>query len=236
MTPLLHQFLALITVFVSTVTSCISCTPVSTRRTIVVEIPASPKLFPSVARVATIPTSLENPRVTVATAWAIDKDHLMTAGHFCESAHELKTLGYADDILWLTGVDVQGKPTINFPGKVKAWVNKDMNDMCIIESFGHPLLPLELETDLSLVQAEDPIITLGAPRGYFMIRRDGYVWAVVEDGIMLAIEVQSGNSGGPIIWQGKVIGMIVLSIPGLNETGIAVRSDNLKRFLDEHLL
>lgn len=205
------------------------------RRTVVVEIPAAPKLFPSVARVSTIPTSREDARVTIATAWAIDSNHLITAGHFCESASELKTLGHADELVLLTGVDLRGRPVINFPGKIKAWVNSKMSDMCIIESPGHPLLPLEVEEDLSLVQAEDPIITLGAPRGYFMIRRDGYIWAVADDGIMLAIEVQSGNSGGPIIWQGKVIGMIVLSIPGLNETGIAVRSDNLMRFVRENI-
>jgi V8-like Glu-specific endopeptidase len=204
-------------------------------RTIVVDrdIQAT-RVTESIVRVSTVPAG-DDKGVYLATAWAIDKDHLMTAGHFCSNAADMQTLGKAKKELRLDQVDSQGAPYNSFGAKIVAWVNKGMDDMCILKSPNHGLPVLEIEPDLDLVQTEDPIIVVGSPRGFFPLRRDGYVGSVAEDGVVLSVEIQPGNSGGPVVWQGKVIGMIILSMGDLHEAGVAVRSDKLLPFIHKHI-
>lgn len=236
---LLFERLFFLCVLLSAVaTSCLSCVPVhSVKRTIVLsEQTDAVKLWPSVTKLSTIPSNPQkDPGYTVATGWAIDKDHVMTAGHFCESAWEAKTLKKATGGIRLDSVDQTGRTVERTMGKIIAWVSDDYNDMCLIESKDHGLVPLEIEPDLSAVETEDRIISVGGPRGQFAIRREGFVWAVTDEVLLIGVEIQPGNSGGPIVWQGKVIGMVIMSIGDLNEAGIAVKSTELLKFIEKHI-
>lgn len=232
---LLEKFFFVASLLVATVASCISCSPSVLHHTVVLgESQEAVKYWPSLAKVQTVPMGKEK-GYFMATAWAITPDQLMTAGHFCNGAQDQMLLKHSQKYLVLQTVDEQGRPDRKIKGTIRATVNEDMDDMCIIDSPGHGLVPVEIETNLKLVETEDRITIVGGPRGYFPIRRDGYVWAVADDALLVAVEIQPGNSGGPVFWQGKVIGMVVMSIGELNEAGIAVRSDKLLEFIEEHL-
>lgn len=238
MMNLLEDLFLTLVVIATTVSSCVSCVPsAAVNRLVVLTQPTDEiKLWPSVARVSTISTDpIENPGSYLATAWAIDDNHLMTAGHFCNSASDQVTLGKATKELNIDMVDSLGRPAIRTQGTIKAFINKNEKDMCIIESKNHGLVPLQIKQDLSGVETEDRIISFGAPRGKFPVKREGFVSAIADDGILVAVEIQSGNSGGPVLWQGQVIGIIVASFTDTNEYGIAVRAEALLEFIAEHI-
>lgn len=217
-----------------TLASCVSCLPRTTNynRTVIIDRDQEGiKLFPSVARLVTVPKKKGG--LYIATGWAVDKDHIMTAGHFCEKATDMMKLKKIKRRIGIEVVNHIGRPIALLPGRIVSYVNEEHVDMCIIKSDDHGLAPLPIASTLFDVETEDKIFIMGAPKGKFPIRRDGYVWAIPDDALLVAVEIQPGNSGGPVIWRGEVIGMVIAVLLDTNECGIAVRSDTLLEFIQK---
>lgn len=228
------------TVFVSCV-SCVSSLPKkqieAVEAVVAVErqVPPPGKLWPSVAL---LHVEEKKPGyATLATGWAIDADHLITAGHFCEGIMDNIKLDRVHPGVLITGSDSFGGDIDMGKAVIIAYKNDKMDDICILFKKDHGLIPLPVLGDLSLVETEDQVTISGAPRGMFPIRIDGRIWVVNPDLLLLALQIAPGNSGSPVIWNGKVIGMViaVLPVPGVN-TGIAVRSDKLLEFYQTNKL
>jgi len=175
-----------------------------------------------------------------ATAFAIDDDHLLTAGHFCAGAGELKRRGLIADRVSIVLADEKGLPLSPIWGHIKAV--DQQRDLCLIYSPGHALDPLPLAEDLELLESEDPLVVIGAPRGIFPVRRDGkfvsseaYRFTGNETKILIVANVQSGSSGSPVIWEGMVIGMIVIQLTVIPDGALATSVVDIQEFLNMHL-
>ena len=190
--------------------------------------PNNKKLYPSVAMVTSTPGT-KGKASSLASAWAIDNNHLITAGHFCNTVTDLWKLEKAGPTVYVVLSDEKGLNTIAGEATIVAF--NTYPDVCILYFPWHPLLPLEVETNYSIVETEDPITIVGAPDGFFPIRKDGYIYQV-DTQLYLSVQAQSGNSGCPVIRDGKVVGMLVAVIVSLHESGIAERGDTVLNYFN----
>jgi|SRR3990167_2914635 len=213
--------------------SCSSCLTTKNSR------PPAPaavqKLWPSIAKVMEVSLSPEHDP-WVATGWAIDEDHLVTAGHFCESWEKDYKGKLVDSNIRIKVSDRWGMESIIGSATMIDYRNKDTADYCVLYLENHGLVPLPLasKADLTLVETEDPITICGAPGGDFPITRSGYIWAIDNTSVYVSIFITPGFSGAPIIWKGKVIGNIV-ALYDAPSTGVGARIDKINEFYKKTL-
>lgn len=170
-----------------------------------------------------------------ATAWAIDENHLLTAGHFCDSVVDSQMMKKASQKIRVVAADEKGLVYEGGEAEILDWRNDTYEDICILYIENHLLDPLPISRRVSELETEDKVTMVGAPRGYFPVRRDGYIRQVTKEYISAAIEIQPGASGSPLIWNGEVIGMIITVEGKLHEAGKAVPADMLLVFIEEHI-
>ena len=176
------------------------------------------------------------------TAWAIDNDHMITAGHVCESATEAHILKKAAEELRL---QQHGSDGLLLDEEIFARIIAfdPVKDICLLESVGHPFVPLVLAPSLDDVEVEDPVYTLGAPKSTFPVRTEGHViqlnaedWpGKFKEMLFLKLDIDHGSSGGPVMWAGQVIGMTVILLRYPHESCFAVPVHHLHEFIEEHL-
>lgn len=192
------------------------------------------KLYPSVVLIRTIGGEEESDYGGTGTAWAFSEDHLMTAGHFCQNLTFGVVTKRLSEELQIMHADIQGVSHDIGRATINAYIFNGDEDVCVLDMKDHGLEPLIISRNIDIVETEDPVTIVGAPAGMYPIRRDGYIWAIVDEHLSIAVEVQPGSSGSPVIWSNEVIGMIIRMASGLNEAGLAVRADDLLLFLEEH--
>lgn len=235
----LESFLIAFGIITVLFVSCMSCMK-TVRNTIVYPNPnLAAKYHYSVAQVETTP-GIRGDIGRLATAWAIDKDHLMTAGHFCDSHEDGVLMKKASPILHLTQVGPDGTPIDIVEAFV--WKRHKEKDMCILLSPDHPFVPLVVSSNFGMVTTEDPITVVGAPKGFFPVRREGTIaqkyahqFKGHEDMMLLAVDIQPGNSGCPVIWAGEVIGMAVMKPYRLHASALAVPAPQIQKFIEDAL-
>ena len=177
-----------------------------------------------------------------ATGFAITEDYLLTAGHFCTRLQNNRQKGINSKYMGMQGSDRHGNPYE--AGDAIIVANHHKHDMCIIKSNGHGLTPLPLLGDLSFVETEDKITTIGAPHGFFPVRRDGHVISKdsskqpqlqMEQLLFIEVNIEPGSSGSPVIWNGQVIGIVVKLIYDnhLKDGALATRGDHVVEFVDK---
>ena len=170
-----------------------------------------------------------------ATGFAVDKNHVLTAGHFCES--------FVSALLENKGVDTidalyfDGEKFKRKDGYTVIRIDK-VNDVCLLKRRWHSLSTVSFQKEDS-VDVGDKISVLGAPLGVFPSMADGYVIQPnnrvyrnkqILGTLMLAVNVYPGNSGSPIYDENqKVVGMITSAVGPI---AIAVRAQVLVKFLE----
>jgi hypothetical protein len=240
MNRLLEGLLVTFLIGVLTLVSCMSCAG-TLPRTVETATEVShkskrqqTKYWKSIARVNSLPgpKGWDN---YVATAWPFDKDHLMTAGHFCEGVDARAHVGKNSELVNVLGSDELGGDKHVGRATVVAYIAQGVRDMCILHLKDHGLTPLKFAKSLDLVRTEDPVTIIGAPAGSFPLRREGFIWFIEDQKIGLSVEGQGGNSGSPVIWRKKVIGMIDWKINRTNAAMLALRSDILQKFIKDHV-
>jgi len=202
------------------------------------------KFYPSVARVERLPgpTGFSE---GAGTAFAIDDDYLLTAGHRCSRHAKELAKGQADVELKLVMADREGME-INSDFRATVVAYDSPKDICILFSPNHPFIPLELSENYDAVETEDPVIIVGAPRWLFPVRVDGRVVQkepvlIYRDGkphskwLFLKADITKGNSGSPVVWNGQVIGMIVEMNENPKRTCLAVPVTHLLDFIRDHI-
>jgi len=137
-----------------------------------------------------------------ATAFAIDKKYLATAGHFCMGVFEyaLKSRTLKSKITYVDK-DEELSESMNF----KIITIDVKNDLCIIEKPNHRLIPVKLVTDYK-PKIRDKVFTVGAPHGIFPIETEGFVSVPsirssdkeLNGKIMCSLPIYRGNSGSPV--------------------------------------
>lgn len=117
---------------------------------------------------------------------------------------------------------------------VHATSNK--HDLAILRAGAKGLKPIPLGISAD-VQTGEPVIAIGNPHGFAHSVVSGVVSAKREiDGmpmIQLAMPIEPGNSGGPLIDHlGRVIGIITMKSVVTANLGFAIESDAIKPLLD----
>ena len=222
--------------------SCIACINSVTRQALKTSNSYSlnpyRQYYPSIVKVTLTPGT-DGKSGWTATGWAIDEEHIITAGHFCQQHAIAMILKKAGEDIELTGSDNKGIHYHAGYGKVVKWefTMDGKVDICIIKSEDHPLETLRLSDNFNIVEIEDPVTIIGAPDGNFPIRREGTVWGIDKRQIKITNHIVGGSSGSPVIWHGEVIGLVVRKGPeGLHlYAGEAVRGDILKKFYEDYL-
>ncbi|MFG0334457.1 MAG: S1C family serine protease, partial [Maioricimonas sp. JB049] len=110
-------------------------------------------------------------------------------------------------------------------------------DLAILRVDARGLPPLELGNSDEIVQGQ-PVVAFGNPQGLEHSVVAGVVSGIREDVegmamIQLAIPIEPGNSGGPVLdEQGQVQGIITLKSLVTNNLGYAVTINSLKPLLE----
>lgn len=104
-----------------------------------------------------------------------------------------------------------------------------------IDAEGLPPLPLG---DIDALQEGDPLIAIGNPEGLTHSVVTGVAGLRDDvqgmDMIQLAMPIERGNSGGPVInLQGEVVGLVTLKSLALENVGFAVVANHLQPLLEQ---
>jgi V8-like Glu-specific endopeptidase len=206
----------------------------------VIDTSAMEKYHTSVARIKGTSGEESTPAGGQATGWAVDKNHLITAGHFCESIKKGQKEKKLNKKILVTGSAIDG--STYKVGTATIVAQSEDHDLCLLKSLNHGLTILPILGNMDLVQTEDPITTIGAPVSYFPVRRFGTVISTLspdfawKNMLFLNIDIQPGSSGSPVIWNGFVIGVIAMLPFNLHNSALAVRGDHLLEFVNKNIL
>ncbi|HZN33573.1 MAG TPA: transglutaminase family protein, partial [Pirellulaceae bacterium] len=110
-------------------------------------------------------------------------------------------------------------------------------DLAIVEVDATDLRPLEL-SGAEKIDAGEPVVVMGNPQGLKHSVVSGVVSGTREiDGrsmLQLAIPVEPGNSGGPVLdMQGRVLGIVTMKSLVTQNLGFAVAAADLKTLRDK---
>ena len=164
----MKNLLALVSLGLTLTVSCISCSRFPNKINSLLKT----KFYNSVALLQSTPGKKGHGGGT-ATGFAIDERHLLTAGHFCESSSILFAQGLVGEKVLLVRSDKRGMPRTPILARIVG--NDRPNDICIIESIDHGMEPLSLAESVAELSTEDEVTIIGAPRGFFPVRREGRI-------------------------------------------------------------
>ncbi len=174
----------------------------------------------------------------MATAFAIDSEYLLTAGHFCDKIDSLKKMEMVGDKILVVRSDKRGMPRT--PIIATMIVFDKSKDICVLAAKEHGMRPLPMADSIALLTTEDEVTVIGAPHGFFPVRRDGriisslaYRFQQFNDMLFIAVNIEVGNSGSPVIKDGEVVGMIVILPHHIHETALAIPIDEIREFLNK---
>ena len=162
---------------------------------------------------------------------AIDKNNILTAGHFCISEDiDKKDLKF--EMIYVNNND---ELDTRKNGKVEIAEHSDDIDVCVLKFKKHGLKPIPIVKSYSSVKIHDPIFIVGAPHGYFPVTEEGRVIDPKDKEMgLLTVHVTStyGNSGGPILnTDGRFIGIVVRKRHDYDHIVSCVPADKIKKYL-----
>lgn len=177
-----------------------------------------------------------------ATAFPLDKDSLLTAGHFCEDAKGgARKLSYGDRV-YMRYLNINDELTTTSGGSISRFKNNHNVDLCIINfpNHGMELMTLNAKED---ARFGDKVFIVGGPLGIFPMITEGYVGQTNSSGspnpftngkLLVSGIIGKGNSGGPVLNErGEVIGVIVMVNTTYNHIAYAVPLKRIKDFLSQ---
>lgn len=161
------------------------------------------------------------------TAFAIDDDRLLTAGHLCQI--ELNEI--------LQKIEIQSiKNGYLIPGEIRTAEIINIHpttDVCLLKSTDHKLKPVRLLPDLSIVDSGAEIVTEGCPAGKSYYKADGWLLTKEPEWLVMMLDVHPGQSGSPVLWRDLVIGMVVSYDRNFRDISYAISAEFLYKYLKE---
>jgi len=178
----------------------------------------------------------------VASGFAYDEDHIMTAGHFCVSALEIQIFKSHKQDVRMKYYDKDMKVKVRYFLEIEEMSRTE--DLCVLRSVKHGLPTLKIVDDYDKIKIRDNVTIVGAPSGIAIGEFYGNVMALEYDGFgpkeiqdMLVVSAPStgGISGSPIILDstGEVIGVLVRGHVYFDHLSFGVSGKKIKKFLDE---
>jgi len=173
------------------------------------------------------------------SAFAIDKDHLLTAAHVCVAVAELQDMGILEDKIYLTVLNRNDE--LGIVDKVEIEEIDEPHDICLLKRPRHGLAPLKLVKNYDeQVTFRSKVWVIGAPAGMMVDSQPGRVMnpnmteerIPLKGKLLVSGAATGGNSGGPVINEnGEVVGILVMGHSTYDHLSICVRASVIQRFL-----
>lgn len=160
---------------------------------------------PAVVRLVKI---VDGKEVGYCTAWKVDENHLMTAGHCCEAPDDALTLSYKS-----TGPHA-------VPGQeITVAFDNDEHDACLMKgkAYGAPIRLASLDPGMG-----EMVWTAGFPHLEYLISA-GYWSGRTESGeyAKASVAVFGGASGSPVLnSKGEAVGILVAYFPPMSNMAL----------------
>ena len=175
----------------------------------------------------------------VASGFAIDKERIITAGHFCISVEMGQIVGALEPTIQISVVNANDE-IATLPGATIIALD-EKKDVCLVHRPIHGVRPLPFIDDYSDVKMLDKVTVAGAPLGFFPYITSGEVISPaiagpssVSNRLLLNVAATHGISGGPIVNdRGEVIGIAMSKPAQFDHILFCVRSSTIKTFLKE---
>lgn len=164
-----------------------------------------------------------------ASGFAIDKDHILTAGHFCE---EIASEKYIEDKLFFETTRTKERKSFD---KIMIRYSK-LIDFCVIKSENHKIKFLKVRN--TPLRSGDKISSASGMEGFFPIRKYGEVLTfntdfknkrhTEKDYFLSSLKVIEGSSGGLIIdANAEIVGMVTAYIKLAPHISIILRIESI---------
>jgi S1-C subfamily serine protease len=183
--------------------------------------------------IGTVSVSLGD-QTMAGTVFAIDKNHLISAGHVCNTIQTLQALGGGEIIVEYFSHDFDLERTTGF----KISKINDADDLCLI-SGKHSLTPVKLSKDYSTVRVGNKVILSSSPLGVLGAIQYGQVirrWTnkdwLMPGKLLISAASAPGSSGGPVLNdRGEVIGVLIAGARLYPHMSICVPVPTLAKFI-----
>lgn len=215
---------------------CLACASTVPKQKIVVGNISIKKYHTSVGRIF---VKNKDGSELLGTAFAIDDEHLITAGHVCLGFVKAQFSGMSDGNIYLEKMINDKKVEIGGIEIVRADIG--MFDLCELKKRDHGLLPLNIVKNYKEIKYLDDVWAYGSIQGNFPTPTGGYVInadsrdhsPIYESRLLISSAISHGNSGGPVMNnRGEVIGVISAKAGNFDHFGICITANELKVFLN----
>jgi S1-C subfamily serine protease len=191
--------------------------------------------------VAIVSVEHNGKKILSGTAFAYDKDHLLTAAHICLSAAKLQIFLTRQQSLFLT-YTTDENIRIKLGGvEINNIFTTD--DICMLKRPNHGLKPVNILGDYSKVKIKDRVFIVGAPVGVGVIDFHGKVISPssyhgsvsLRRRLIVSAAITGGSSGSPVFnLDGEVIGILIMGHLTFDHLGVCVPSSRIHDFLKKH--
>ena len=199
--------------------------------------------YVSVGRLSVISNDKKN--IISATGFAIDYQHVVSAGHFCISVFESNVKGTFPEKIDIS--IIHHNSVLILYEQLEIEEIDEKLDICILRG-DHRLIPLAFG-NFDKIEIGDKISVLGAPLFMFPVLSEGWIIEPRFDMgnekekremLFVDVHVSQGTSGSPVLNErGEVIGMVIMQIvssPALSADSpfaIAQRGDIIQNWISK---
>jgi S1-C subfamily serine protease len=152
----------------------------------------------------------------IGTAFAIDSNRFMTAGHFCIEAYELQIKGFAKGKIKMTYVN--NNDELSSIEGLEIDAVDEVSDLCVLKMKRHGIKPFKFPKEYT-TKIHDLITIVGSPMGFYPFEATGRVIEPISSGygndqlngrLIIGAPGTGGVSGGPVVNEkGEVIGVMI---------------------------
>lgn len=175
-----------------------------------------------------------------ASGFPIDKETIMTAGHFCEAVQE--SSGKISEKIQVNFINANDEISVLDGGVISRYEFSETVDLCLIKLPRHGIVPVKI-ANYEKVRVGDKVTIVGAPmglgypnitEGYVTQKHsEGFPSPILNDKLLTSAPVFAGNSGGPVFNEsGEVIGVLVMATTKYEHLSFSISADVIKIWLE----
>jgi len=170
------------------------------------------------------------------TAFAINENFLLTAGHVCDIPNDV-----VFDEIKLKKINKYGVFDPDLEKEKSAIIISihEFYDACLLYSKQHGFKPLKMARTLDHVYSGDVVFSVGCPGGLPYVKEFGTVVMIgrgeeERKEVVLNLKINKGFSGAPVIRNNEVIGLVYAywDVSKYREISFAVSSEILVEFFE----